>query len=142
MRIEDEGAKDASTKRMEIYQQLQERQHAEDLAKAAEKQADEATKATGAELSQQQDFAAQTLDAEVSGAELHAQAVDAASSQQDRGEQWMGFGDKDEGTMPPSVDELNAQEKQDATNEQDQRERISVQELQNQLTINSGAIRG
>ncbi|MEO1174319.1 MAG: hypothetical protein AAFX94_20040 [Myxococcota bacterium] len=135
MRIEDEGTKDAGSKRMDLYQQMQERHRAED---AKQKPAAE----TSAEIGQQQDQVAERLEAEITGSELHAQAVDAAGDQQDRGEAWMGFGDKNEGSLPPSVEDLKAQEKQDAMDEQDQRERISVQELQNQFKINNGGIRG
>ncbi len=81
---------------------------------------------------------AQAIENELSGAQLHEQAVDAASNQQDRGEAWLSFRDQEESVMPRSVEEVAQQEKQDAADQQQQQERISVQALMNQHKINNG----
>lgn len=81
---------------------------------------------------------AQTIENELSGAELHEKAVEAASNQQDRGEAWMSFRAQEESAMPRSVEEIAQQEKQDTADQQQQQERISVQALINQHKINNG----
>ena len=81
---------------------------------------------------------AQSIENELSGAELHDKAVGAASGQQARGEAWMNFREQEQGNLPPSVEEIAEQEKQSAADQQQQQERISVQALMNQHKINNG----
>ncbi len=166
MRIEDESGNSSRRRRdvirqLENYaQQQQELQHTQ--TSRAEPQADPADKPDGvsgaAQLQRQADDVsamrrqdleaaehavlgaggAARIDSEPSGHQLHNDAVDAASAQQDVGERWMSFRDSESSQLPTSVEEAAQTEKQGAQDERQQAESISVQSILNQHKINNG----
>lgn len=79
--------------------------------------------------------------AEVSGTERTTESVQTANRQQDRGEDWGRFAAKgNERELPQSVEDKANQAKTDVKSEEQQR--ISVQDLQNQMQLQSGRFRG
>jgi hypothetical protein len=77
---------------------------------------------------------------QVTGAERAAEAVDAASKQQDRGENWHKFATEQDRTVPQSVQEIAA-EQQKAEIQREEAEKISVRDFQNDMAVRRGMIK-
>lgn len=76
---------------------------------------------------------------EISGIERSDEAVDVSSLQQDRGEAWQDFSSDDSvNEIPPSV-EANATDSQ-AEAQREEQQKINVQDVLNQMAIQSGKI--
>ncbi len=79
--------------------------------------------------------------AERDGTTRHAEAVDKASEQQDRGEDWARKNADFKLDVPVSVNELAKQETQAKEDEKTERERTTVADLQQQLMNQAGQFR-
>jgi hypothetical protein len=96
-------------------------------------------------------------DLHASGEDRSTKAVSDASNQQSRGAEWVNFADRKEATVPVSVKDIHDQSKKveesnNASNAQQQahqqamqheaRQRLTIQEIQNEAVKQSGIIRG
>lgn len=137
MRIEDDGEGGGVSRRMDAIRAAQQAR-SEASAERLERDIERAESSA----SIQGDTAQPDLMArELSGAELHDGAVEAAQNQQDRSDLWTSFSDVRESSVPKSIDELARESKEQASDEQRQAERVSVQDMLNAQAIQSGIIK-
>jgi hypothetical protein len=152
MRIED----DASERRNEVIRQLQDSQRRLETdtnstqnsqSARAEDRAREQTGASDPVRQEEQRREIQNLQARTqeigdqnrTGADRHDDAVTAANTQQDRGQDWQRYAqDKPETQIPASVEEQRAEQQSSERRQEEQR--INVRDLLNRMSIQSGKI--
>lgn len=136
--------------RQQAPERLQAQAGAEVAAQPSETEAQQAERDVEAEREieaqdvqaqiQAQEVAQVNESREASGQELSDDAVEAASAQQDRGEQWQSFSADEarEKAIPPSIEDQAAQERQEA--QQREQQQINVGDLMKQMSIQGGKI--
>ncbi|MEK7703532.1 MAG: hypothetical protein AAB426_01125 [Myxococcota bacterium] len=161
MRIEDLEYREARQRRDDVIRQVQRYQEQQDQIQGGNKTNDKTTIEQQEQASVQ--HGAQRHDAEVaavaahdaqqaalkqqgnqapsdaSGVQKHAEAVSTASRQQDAGENWQAFAERNAAhTLPPSVEEMAQQEGSDNKDP----DKVQARELQNELAVQRKQIRG
>jgi hypothetical protein len=122
-----------------------EKMSAGELLKELQKLVDRAQEAAKVDLVQRDTQHAEIQRQAVDGTVKSAEAVSSAQKQQTRGENWQKFEDHDRGDLPASVEEKARAEKAHEERgdlERQEKDRLSVRELQNDMAVQQKMIRG